>query len=177
MPDVSIAYVEIVGIQLPVAQTLPATGTGVVIFAKAVCPHGLAWHSPRHVRIIPAGFRRVLDNDEEMPEFKDKIPAAGGKVEYLYDPQRGIAPQISGTGFRAIYQVALSIDGKHLLATVPAGGIGSMSIYPQPSVFAFVQSDQQGMWDEIALSVKNTSVPIRSSEIRHVPTAQRSRQT
>jgi hypothetical protein len=81
-----------------------------------------------------------------MPEFKDKIPAAGGKVEYLYNPQRGIAAQISGTGFRAIYQVALSIDGKHLLATVPAGGIGSTSICPQPSVLAFVQSDQLGMW-------------------------------
>jgi len=81
-----------------------------------------------------------------MPEYKDKIPAAGGKVEYLYDPQRGIAAQISGTSFRGIYQVALSLDGKHLLATVPAGGIGSTSIYPQPSVLAFVQSDQQGMW-------------------------------
>jgi thiol-disulfide isomerase/thioredoxin len=81
-----------------------------------------------------------------MPEFKDKIPAAGGSVEYLYDPQWGIAPRISGTGFRAIYQVALSVDGKHLLATVPAGGIGSTSIYPQPSVLAFVQSDEQGMW-------------------------------
>src|SRR5438477_76060 len=81
-----------------------------------------------------------------MPEFKDKIPAAGGKVEYLYDHQRGIAAQISGTGFRAIYQVALSMDGKHLLATVPAGGIGSTSISPQPSVLGFVQSDQQGMW-------------------------------
>jgi hypothetical protein len=81
-----------------------------------------------------------------MPDFKDKIPAAGGKVEYLYDPQRGIAAQISGTGFRVIYQVAVSTDGKHLLATVPARGIGSTSISPQPSVLAFVQSDQQGMW-------------------------------
>jgi hypothetical protein len=81
-----------------------------------------------------------------MPEFKDKIPAAGGKVEYFYDSKKGIAAQVSGTGFRAIYQVALSIDGKHLLATVPAGGIGSTSLCPQPSVLAFVQSDQQGMW-------------------------------
>src|SRR5579871_445163 len=81
-----------------------------------------------------------------MAEFKDKIPAAGGKVEYLYEPERGIATQISGTGIRALYQVALSIDGKHLLATVPAGGIGSTSICPQPSVLAFVQSDQQAMW-------------------------------
>jgi len=81
-----------------------------------------------------------------MPEFKDKIPAAGGTVEYLYDPRGSIAAKISGTGLRAIYQVALGIDGRHLLATVPAGGIGSTSICPQPSVLAFVQSDQQGMW-------------------------------
>jgi len=45
-----------------------------------------------------------------------------------------------------MYQVALSLDGKRLLATVPAGGIGSVSTYPQPSVLAFVQSDEQGMW-------------------------------
>jgi hypothetical protein len=81
-----------------------------------------------------------------MPEFKDKIPAAGGNVEFLYDPQRGIASRISGSGFRAIYQVALSLDGKHLLATVPATGYGVSAVYPQPSVLAFVQSDQQGMW-------------------------------
>lgn len=81
-----------------------------------------------------------------MAEFKDKIPAAGGNVEYLYDPRRGIAAQISWTEFRSIYQVALSLDGSCLLATVPAGGIGSVSTYPQPSVLAFVQSDEQGMW-------------------------------
>lgn len=81
-----------------------------------------------------------------MPEFKDKIPAAGGKVEYLYSSQGGIAVQVSGTGVQAIYQVALSVDGKRLLATVPVGGIGSISVCPQPSVLAFVQSDQQGMW-------------------------------
>src|SRR4051794_32126904 len=84
-----------------------------------------------------------------MPEFKDKIPAAGGKIEYLYDPKKGIAARISGSsgsGFRSIYQVAVSMDGTHLLATVSAGGLGSTSVYPQPSVIAFVQSDQQGMW-------------------------------
>jgi rRNA maturation endonuclease Nob1 len=81
-----------------------------------------------------------------MPEFRDAIPAAGGKVEYLYDSQRGIAAQISGSGLHAIYQVALSIDGKTILAAVPIGGLGATSIAPQPSILAFVQSDEQRMW-------------------------------
>lgn len=81
-----------------------------------------------------------------MSEFKDKIPAARGKVEYLYDPARGIAAQISGFGFRALYIVAVSMDGRHVLSTVPAGGIGRVAVYPQPSVITYVQSDDQGMW-------------------------------
>ena len=81
-----------------------------------------------------------------MSDFKDKIPAAGGKVEYLYDPARGIATQISGFGFRALYIVAVSTDGRRVLSTVSAGGIGHVAVYPQPSVIAYVQSDNQGMW-------------------------------
>ena len=82
-----------------------------------------------------------------MTEFKDKIPAAGAKVEFLYDAASGaISNQISGTGFMAFYQVALSLDGRHLLASVPPGGLGQVMIYPKPSLLAFVQSDQQGMW-------------------------------
>jgi len=83
----------------------------------------------------------------EMSEFKDKIPAAGGKVEFLYDPASGrIDSQISGTGFIALYLVAVSMDGRHLLSTVPATGIGVTPVYPQPSVVTYVQSDEQGMW-------------------------------
>ncbi len=82
-----------------------------------------------------------------MSEFKDKIPAAGGKVEFLYDPTSGgISTQISGTGFMALYLVAVSMDGRHLLATVPATGIGVTPVYPQPSVLTYIQSDEQGMW-------------------------------
>lgn len=81
-----------------------------------------------------------------MAEFKDKIPAASGKVEFLFDPQQGIATKISGSGMRALYQVAVSVDGRQLLATVSAGGIGTSPVYPQPSILAFVQSDIQGMW-------------------------------
>jgi hypothetical protein len=82
-----------------------------------------------------------------MSEFKDKIPAAGGKVEFLYDlASGGIATQVSGTGFIALYQVAISMDGRRLLSTVPATGIGVMPVYPQPSVLTFIQSDEQGMW-------------------------------
>jgi hypothetical protein len=83
-----------------------------------------------------------------MPEFKDKIGAAAGKVEFLYDPSRGIAPKISGSspGFFAMYMVAVSLDGRHLLGEVPATGIGVTPVYPQPSVITFIQSDEQGMW-------------------------------
>jgi hypothetical protein len=82
-----------------------------------------------------------------MSEFKDKIPAAGGKVEFLYDQASGgIATQVSGTGFIALYQVAISMDGRRLLSTVPATGIGVIPVYPQPSVLTFIQSDDQGMW-------------------------------
>lgn len=82
-----------------------------------------------------------------MTEFKDKIPAAGAKIEFLFDPASGgISNQISGTAFMAFYQVAMSLDGRHLLASVPPGGIGQVMIYPKPSLLAYVQSDQQGMW-------------------------------
>jgi len=46
-----------------------------------------------------------------MSKFKDKIRAAGGKVEFFYDPTNGgIASQISGFGLIALYQVAVSME-------------------------------------------------------------------
>jgi hypothetical protein len=80
-----------------------------------------------------------------MSDFKDKIAAASGKVEFLYDATSGrISQKISR--FRATYFVAVSPDGRHLLATVPAAGLGQTPVYPQPSVLTFIQSDEQGMW-------------------------------
>ncbi len=82
-----------------------------------------------------------------MSEFKDKIPAAGGKVEFLYDDATGgIATQVSGVGFAALYQVAVTMDGRHLLGIVPVTGLGVMPVYPKPSVLTFIQSHEQGMW-------------------------------
>jgi hypothetical protein len=82
-----------------------------------------------------------------MSEFKDKIPAASGKVEFLYDQvSRRLDTQISGTGFIAMYMVAVSMDGRQLLGTVSPTGIGVPMVYPQPSVLAYIQSDEQGMW-------------------------------
>jgi len=96
------------------------------------------------VRVIRGlGWHCVLS---QMSEFKDKIPAAGGNVEFLYDPAHGgIATRISGF-IRAMYLVAVSVDGRHLLSTVPASGIGQTVVYPQPSVVTYIQSDEQGMW-------------------------------
>lgn len=83
--------------------------------------------------------------DTTMSDFKDKIAAASGKVEFLYDATSGrIAQRISR--FRAAYFVAVSPDGRQLLTTVPATGIGQTPVYPQPSVLTFIQSDEQGMW-------------------------------
>lgn len=82
-----------------------------------------------------------------MTKYKDKIPAAGGKVEFLYDEATGnMSVQVSGTIFMAVYQVAVSMDGRQMLAIVPATGIGTMAVYPKPSVLTFIQSDEQGMW-------------------------------
>jgi len=109
------------------------------------------------VRVIRGlGWHCVLS---QMSEFKDKIPAAGGNVEFLYDPAHGgIATRISGF-IRAMYLVAVSVDGRHLLSTVPASGIGQTVVYPQPSVVTYIQSDEQGMWGEIVLSAKGTFAP------------------
>jgi hypothetical protein len=84
-----------------------------------------------------------------MPEFKDKIGAAAGKVEFLYDAATGgIANQVSGSspGIFRMYIVAVSMDGRHLLAEVSATGLGVTPVYPQPSVITYIQSDEQGMW-------------------------------
>ncbi len=81
-----------------------------------------------------------------MAEFKDAIPAAGGHIEFLFDPRRGLSTRISGSGFRAMYMVAVSMDGRHLLAEVPAAGLGQVMVYPQPSVLTYMQSDEQGLW-------------------------------
>src|SRR6266702_1837612 len=77
-----------------------------------------------------------------MVEYRDKIPAARGKVEYIYEEGRGISARISHPEptFHALYQVALSIDGTRLLCTVPVGGLGQTVVAPHPSVPATVQS-------------------------------------
>jgi hypothetical protein len=80
-----------------------------------------------------------------MIEFKDKIPTGGGKVEYLNYPDGRRATQISGF-MRAVYMVAVSMDGRQLLGVIPATGYGQSAVYPQPSVTAYIQSDEQCMW-------------------------------
>lgn len=80
-----------------------------------------------------------------MSEFGDKLTAAAGRVEFIPDPN-GVATRISGAGFRAMYQIAIGYDGR-LLAVVPVAGLGAtFAPYPQPSILAWIQSDEQGMW-------------------------------
>jgi hypothetical protein len=80
-----------------------------------------------------------------MTEFKEAIPAGGGKITYHFDANKGIAFEVSGF-MRALYFVALSRDGRQILCAVPAGGIGHVAVQPQPSVTACIQSDQQSLW-------------------------------
>lgn len=80
-----------------------------------------------------------------MAEFRDTIRAAGGRLDYLFQSDGRLAYQISGD-MRALYMVAVSVDGSHFLDEVPAVGIGGTAVYRQPSVIAYVQSDEQGMW-------------------------------
>ena len=63
-----------------------------------------------------------------MAEFKDAIRAAGGKLEYLHQPDGRLAFQISGD-MRALYMVAVSMDGLRLLDTVPAVGYGQTPVF------------------------------------------------
>jgi hypothetical protein len=79
-----------------------------------------------------------------MSDFKEVIPAASGVVDFIYDPQRGIA--IKYSNFRALYFVAVSMDGRTLLTTVPGAGLGQQMVYPKPAVLTCIQSDEQGMW-------------------------------
>jgi hypothetical protein len=54
-----------------------------------------------------------------MAEYKDAIRAASGKLEYLFQPDGRLAFQISGD-MRALYMVAVSMDGSHFVDDVPA---------------------------------------------------------
>lgn len=80
-----------------------------------------------------------------MAEFKEPIPAGGGTVTYHFDASRGFAFGVSGFS-RALYFVALSIDGTRILCAIPATGLGQVALQPQPSVTACIQSDQHGLW-------------------------------
>jgi hypothetical protein len=90
-------------------------------------------------------FSALQSTFENMTEYKDAIRAASGKLEYLFQPDGRLAFQISGD-MRALYMVAVSMDGSHFVDEVPAVGIGGTAVYRQPSVVAYVQSDEQGMW-------------------------------
>ncbi len=105
-----------------------------------------------------------------MSEFKDKIPTAGGKVEFLYDSASGrIAQRISGSGPWATSFVAVSLDGRHLLATVAPCGLGGTMVYPQPSVLAFMQSDEQGMWGRNCPYCKKYFRTTHIMDVTHCP--------
>jgi hypothetical protein len=84
-----------------------------------------------------------------MAEFRKQIPIGNGKVEFLRDDKQRLLTQISGSGplsFRAMYQLAISQDGR-ILGAVPSGGL--VTNPPPPAITAFIQSDIQGMWGRV----------------------------
>lgn len=81
-----------------------------------------------------------------MAEFEDKLPIGKAKLEFIRDNRGGLTKRVSGTGFCAMYQIAVGYDGK-ALGVVPFVGIGQpLPPYPQPSMLAWILSDSQGMW-------------------------------
>jgi len=78
-----------------------------------------------------------------MPEFGEQIPIGTGKLEFIHNKQHGLLTQISGTGFRAMYQLAVSQEGQ-ILRAIPSGGLWTAPP-PPPPITAFIQSDLQGM--------------------------------
>jgi hypothetical protein len=79
-----------------------------------------------------------------MSEFGEQIPIGNGKLEFIHDKQHGFLTQISGTGFRAMYELAVRQDGQ-ILRAIPSGGLWTAPP-PPPAIKAFIQSDLQGMW-------------------------------
>lgn len=59
-----------------------------------------------------------------MAEFGEKLVTATGKVEFISGPN-GMQMQISGSGMRALCQIAVSYDGR-ALAAVPFVGVGAL---------------------------------------------------
>jgi hypothetical protein len=79
-----------------------------------------------------------------MPEFGEEIPVSGGKLEFVRDSNDRLLMTISGSGFRSLYQIAVSNDGQ-ILGVIPPGGLQTAPP-PPPPMTAWIQSDQQGMW-------------------------------
>lgn len=84
-----------------------------------------------------------------MKEFQE-IAHTGGKIEFLYSEEHnGVAIQISHSNPWAttMVQLCVSYDGE-ILDFVPAGGIGAVIPYPQPSILVFLLSDREGLFGQ-----------------------------
>ena len=98
---------------------------------------------------------RLVQNMSDSTTFrlsKPSVPHAGGKVTIMPGPNNSYQTQfehMSADHGMAMYQLAVSFDGRPL-AVVPAGGIGSRNPpYPQPSILVFLISDAQQMWGRV----------------------------
>jgi len=88
-----------------------------------------------------------------MAEFGDKIQRGSGTITFSQHPSGAMMLEISGF-FRAMYQIAVGFDGS-ILCHVPCVGVGATTPpYPQPSMLAWIQSDEQGLWGRRCPSCK-----------------------
>jgi hypothetical protein len=87
---------------------------------------------------------------QKLPEFGESLPMGKAKLEFLVNEQGMVSMRISGSGFRATYQIAVGYPSGIRLAVVPFTGIGApLPPYPKPSLLAWIMSDELGMWGRI----------------------------
>jgi Zn finger protein HypA/HybF involved in hydrogenase expression len=87
---------------------------------------------------------------QKLPEFGEQLPIGKAKLEFLVNEQGMISMRMSGSGFMAMYQIAVAYPSGIPLAVVPFTGIGApLPPYPKPSLLAWIMSDELGMWGRI----------------------------
>ena len=75
-----------------------------------------------------------------------EIAHSGGRVAFRHH-EEGMSSKFSQSNYWgfAMYQVCVSFEGR-LLSVVPPTGIGTLPLYPRPSILAYVISDREEMF-------------------------------
>jgi hypothetical protein len=104
-----------------------------------------------------------------MSEFQEIAPP-GGKFELLYDEKtEGVALQFSGGGAVALFQVGISLDGKHLEYWPLRGMDMREPEQPSPMVPAFIFSDREMFFGRTCPKCQSYFRTIRPGDITICP--------